>query len=101
MDDEGRRALQAAVEEVRAALARLELPRRVTLDAVGEAIKAVRDAMRQQYAGTDLTPAAREEIRQAGEAERLSRHGSATWPSAQPTDHTRHARRPARRGAPL
>ena len=73
VDDEGRRALQAAVDELRAALARLEaLPRRVTLEAVGEAVEAVRGAMRQQYAGADLTPAAREEIRrQAREAERL------------------------------
>ena len=73
VEAEDRSALQAAVEDLRAALARLEaLPRRVKLDAVGKAIKAVRDAMRQQYAGADLTPAAREEIRrQAGEAERL------------------------------
>ena len=73
VEEGDRSALQAAVDELRAALARLEaLPRRVTLDAVGEAIKAVRDAMRQQYAGANLTPAAREEIRrQAREAERL------------------------------
>jgi hypothetical protein len=39
---------------------------------VGEAIKAVRDAMRQQYARADLTPAAREDLlQQASEAERL------------------------------
>ena len=50
VDAEDRSALQTAVDNLRAALARLEaLPRRVTLDAVGEAIKAVRDAMRQQY----------------------------------------------------
>ena len=73
IEEGDRSALQTAVDNLRAALARLEaLPRRVGLDAVGEAIKAVRDAMRQQYAGADITPAAREEVRrQAGEAERL------------------------------
>ena len=73
VEEGDRSALQAAVEDLRAALARLEaLPRRVTLDAVGSAIEAVREAMRQQYAGADNTPAAREEIRrQAREAERL------------------------------
>ena len=72
VDDEGRRALQAAVEEVRAALARLEaLPRRVGLGVVGTAIEAVRDAMRRA-ARDDLTAAAREDLlRQASEAERL------------------------------
>ena len=45
VEAEDKGAVQAAVDELRAALARLEaLPRRVTLDAVGEAIKAVRDA---------------------------------------------------------
>ena len=72
VDDEGRRALQAAVEEVRAALARLEaLPRRVGLGVVAAAIEAVRDAMRRA-ARDDLTATAREDLlRQASEAERL------------------------------
>ena len=72
VEAEDKSALQAAVEELRAALARLEaLPRRVTLDAAGEAVEAVRDAMRRA-ARDDLTPAAREDLlRQASEAERL------------------------------
>ena len=68
-----RRALQAAVEEVRAArLARLEaLPRRVGLGVValvvGTAIEAVRDAMRRA-ARDNLTAAAREDLLRLVEA---------------------------------
>ena len=54
VEEGDRSGLQAAIDELRAALARLEaLPRRVTLDAVGATIKTIRDAMRQQYS-TDL-----------------------------------------------
>ena len=73
VEAEDKSAVQAAVDELRAALARLEaLPRRVTLDAAGEAVEAVREEIRRHYAGADLTPAAREDLlRQASEAERL------------------------------
>ena len=72
-EEEDRSALQTTLDELRTALARLEsLPRRVTLDAVGEAIRTARDMIRQQYTGTEITPAARDEIRrQVREAERL------------------------------
>jgi hypothetical protein len=74
VDEDGRRALQAAVADLRAALARLEsLPRRVGLGVVGAAIEAVRDAMRRARAGGGATAAEREGLlRQAAEAERLA-----------------------------
>ena len=74
VDEDGRRALQAAVADLRAALARLEsLPRRVGLGVVGAAIEAVRDAMRRARAGGDAAAAEREGLlRQAAEAERLA-----------------------------
>ena len=74
VDEDGRRALQAAVADLRAALARLEsLPRRVGLGVVGAAIEAVRDAMRRARAGGGAAAAEREGLlRQAAEAERLA-----------------------------
>ena len=61
VDEDGRRALQAAVADLRAALARLEsLPRRVGLGVVGAAIEAVRDAMRRARAGGDAAADERE-----------------------------------------
>ena len=72
VEAEDKNAVQAAVDELRTALERLEaLPRRVGLGVVGEAIEAARDALRRA-ARDDLTPAAREDLlRQASEAERL------------------------------
>ena len=74
VDEDGRRALQAAVADLRVALARLEsLPRRVGLGVVGAAIEAVRDAMRRARAGGGAAAAEREGLlRQAAEAERLA-----------------------------
>ena len=74
VDEDGRRALQAAVADLRAARARLEsLPRRVGLGVVGAAIEAVRDAMRRARVGGNAAAAEREGLlRQVAEAERLA-----------------------------